>query len=215
MPADLSEVLAEIAASGVMRSNKHEVMITSPIGLLRTTARASASSTSRVLRLYGESASVPGLGVLTHDVRRYGYGPTEKKPVSPVFPDWSVSFRVDGSGYVFDFFRQWMRLILGFETSTVDGTGDWNDRIGSQGFYPNELAYKDDYAVPITVKTFDDLGKELVTVTLRDAYPCLVGEIGQDWSRTNDYAKLPVTFTYFDWFSHAPGARPEETSSSK
>lgn len=210
----LAELTAEINGTGIHRTNKFEIEIPLPNGLLATTEGADLLATARVLRLYGESASIPGLATMTHDVRRYGYGPTEKKPVAPVFQDWTVTFRVDANGYIVDFFRQWQRLILGFETTLPDESADWNSRIGTQGYWPNELAYKSDYAVNAKIRTLLETGPTAIEVTLRELYPIVVGDLQQDWSRPNEYAKLAVSFTYFDWFSSKTAALPPATGNA-
>ena len=207
MTFSVDKVKAEIRSSGVLRSNKFDVTIPVPRGLVGTPTSESILATGRVISLYGESAQIPGVAALTHDVRRYGYGPTEKKPVGPLFTDWPVVFRSDASGEVHDFFRQWVRLILNQEVGGPQGTGTFGSVTGPiQGQRVNELAYKEDYAVDAAVTAYADNGSASIVVILRDCYPIHVGDAITDWSRANDYLRFPVTFTYFDWSSASPGA---------
>lgn len=212
MPFKPSELSAEIKARGILKTNKFDIVITTPRGL---TTFPSMSESGRLLTLYGESAAVPGVASLTHDVRRFGYGPTEKKPVHPMFTDWVVTFRVDGSGRIQDFFRQWMRLITNFEMVGPDGNGTIGTRNGPMtGQYVWELAYKNDFATEAVVTAYSDNGAKSISVNIHECWPIYVGDLQFDWSRNNEYARLPVTFTYSSWSSgriQAIGAAPQQS----
>jgi hypothetical protein len=65
----------------------------------------------------------------------------------------------------------------------------------------NELAYKDDYAVDIKISVFKENTEEVIKIVLRQAFPTDIGDIQLNWNDTNDYMRIPVSFTYTDWYT--------------
>jgi hypothetical protein len=63
-----------------------------------------------------------------------------------------------------------------------------------------ELAYKDDYAVDIRISVFKENTEEVIKIVLRQAFPTDIGDIQLNWNDTNDYMRIPVSFTYTDWY---------------
>lgn len=207
MPFNPQKIQAEIAESGIQKTNKFLIQFGIPRGMFNNPLTPNLTGVNRRLELYGESALVPGVALLTQDIRRYGYGPTEKKPVTAMFTDWPVTLRIDGVNEIPDFFRQWIRLQVNFEVGGPESTGTM---AGITGAMPNqrlyEVAYKEDYAVDAQIVTFTDDGNVSNQIRLRGCFPIHMGEVLMDWSRVNDYARLPVTFSYTDWSSTATPA---------
>jgi hypothetical protein len=199
---------------GLLKSNKFDVFITAPKGLLGTPASQQIQNTNGIIELFIEGAPIPGVAALTNDVRRYGYGASEKNAVLPLFIDWPVTVRLDGKGLIHDFFRQWMRMMLNFESAGPDNDGTIHDVRGAlpdQRVY--ETAFKDDYVTDGMITTYADNGDTAVQIRMRDMFPIHIGEVIMDWSRVNDYARLPVTFAYMDWSSTmSPAIHPSNQS---
>jgi hypothetical protein len=208
-------VVAELRNSGLLKSNKFQIQLPSPKGLSGTPVTQRLLSTAGVVDLYAEGAPVPGVAMLTHDIRRYGYGASEKNAVLPIFMDWPTTIRLDGAGFIHDYFRQWMRMINNFELAGADANGtiaSKNGAIAGQRVY--ETAFKDDYVVDGMITTYADDGSTSIQIMMRDLFPVHIGEVTMDWSRTNDYARLPVTFAYTDWSSTAAAAVNPSNQSS-
>lgn len=139
-----------------------------------------------------ESANLPGVSFQASDIRRYGYGPVERKPFAPVFVDTTLSFFCDASGLVQKFFYQWMNGIIKFDEMPYGGRG-------YNGMAPFEVNYKYQYASEILVTTVDESNNDIINVRFRDAYPLFMGDIALGWGDTDSISRLPVTFTYFNW----------------
>ena len=105
------------------------------------------TETARYIELWGESTNIPGIAVNTNTFRRYGYGPTERKPYTPIFVDTNMSFYVDGAGMIQKFFYKWMNGIVKFD-ETINGKGV---KYGSTTLQPFEVNYKDQYATDILI----------------------------------------------------------------
>lgn len=189
---------SSVAKNGVMRNNKFLVRIPMPYGMTfaRTEAKSRLQNTSRLLELWCESANIPGVALAANEIRRYGYGGIEKKPYVSVVNDVNFSFISDGSGEIWAFFQQWARMIVNY-----DMRKGINQQTGMLGQTPFELSYKYQYVSDIDVIVFDETGKEVLTVVLREAYPIFVGDVQLNWGDTNNIARIPVTMTIYDWYN--------------
>jgi hypothetical protein len=200
---NINELNAELARSGVMRNNKFLVEFPMPLSLRNTTGIEQLTDTNRVLSLYCEGANLPGIALLTEDIRRYGYGPNEKKPYAPIFTDVNLTFRGDSNGNVWTFMNAWMKAAVNYEYRT--GMNTTSGPVRNQ--YPSEVGYKFDwdnqegYVTDTTIHVFDDTGAETIKVVLREAFPIFVGDIPLNWSARSDYMRIPVTLSFFDWYN--------------
>jgi hypothetical protein len=198
---NINELAAEVARSGVMRNNKFLVEFPMPLSLQNTTGFAQLMDTNRVLSLYCEGANLPGVALLTEEIRRYGYGPNEKKPYTSIFTDTNLTFRGDSDGNIWSFMNAWMKCAINYEYQT--GMNTLSGPVPNQ--YPHEVGYKLDfannegYATDVMIRVFDDSGIETMRVKLREAFPIFVGDIPLNWSSRSDYIRIPVTLSFFDW----------------
>ena len=191
---------SEIFKTGVLKNNKFFVRMYSPRGFSssgNTDAALLASTTVRFLEFWCESTNLPGVSLSTTEVRRYGYGAMEKKPYVTVTNDVTMSFIGDGKGIIWSYFQNWIKLIVNYDMR--NGITKESGILRNQS--PFELAYKEEYAVDIHISVFDDAGNEIIHVVLRDAYPTFVGDIQLNWGDTNSLMRVPVTFSFFDWYN--------------
>lgn len=170
---------------GLQRSNHFYVTIPNPKIL-------SGDIGPILLPFLTESANLPGVSLATSEIRRYGTGPTEKKPYAPIFTDMQMSFYGDGSGTVHKFFYKWMTGMIKFDNGI-------NGKAGYNGLKPYEVEYKTDYAVDIIITTIDEKERKIMEYKLYEAYPIAIGDIGMSWSETDGFQKIPVTFTFNRW----------------
>lgn len=154
------------------------------------------SAQSQTLSLLCDSASLPGISFATSEIRRYGFGPVEKKPYAPVFVDASMSFISDGYGAVQNIFDQWMKRIVNFTSLPYEGSV--STKIAKQ-INPFEVSYKDDYSTEIFIVTVNDQNDEITTTILNRAYPIFMGDVALSWADTDSFVRIPVTFTYYNW----------------
>lgn len=197
---NISTFRSVVNKSGVMRNNKFLVRIPMPYGMTfaRTGAngRSRLEETARHLEVWCESTNIPGVSLSTNEIRRYGYGNVEKKPYVPVINDVNFSFISDGKGEVWTFFQQWLRMI-----SNYDMRNGIIKPTGVLGQTPFELSYKYQYVSDIELFVFDETGKVVLALVLREAYPIFVGDVQLNWGDTNNIARIPVTMTVYDWYN--------------
>lgn len=144
---------------------------------------------AKTLALRCETASLPGRSIATADMRIYG--PTEKFPYQSVYDDISLTFICTDSMAEKKFFNQWMEII--------NPENNWN------------INYKKNYVMDIEIDQYDNSDTVTHSIKLVDAFPINVNELALDWSTTDTYHKLSVTFAYTYWtkMSQSNGYEPE------
>jgi hypothetical protein len=103
-----------------------------------------------------------------------------------------MSFLGDNSGTVHKFFYKWLNGIVKYDELP-------RGKKGYNGLRPFEVEYKRAYATDITITCVDEVEKKLIEVKLIDAYPIFLDNISLNWSDSDSIAKIPVTFTYYQW----------------
>ena len=178
--------MSQIRKKGVGKRNLFNVFIGAP------TMLAGADSGLN-LQLFAESVNLPGVNFATSDIRRYGVGPTEKKPYAPIFTDITVTFIADGAGDIHKFFYKWMRGIIYFD-SALAGTAGSTSKIG--GLSPYEVNFKDQYRSDLRIYTYNEQNDKIIEMVLYGAYPTAISDIPLSWSENDQMMTITVTFTY-------------------
>ena len=157
------------------------------------------------LEFYADSVDFAGVSLATHNINRYGYGPTEKKPVFPQFQDIMITFYADANADNLTFFQAWLNTIMNFNMSgginSIVTNNQFNtpyDLPGGTNVY--EVAYKDEYAVDGWVTMFDNAENPITTLYMRQMYPIHIPEIKMGWALTQDVMRVTVIFTFMDWY---------------
>lgn len=141
-----------------------------------------------------ESFSMPGVAFATSDIRRYGIGPIERKPYVPIFLDYNINFIGDSDGVIHKFFYFWLNSIINYtQLPSGETTKDIFDK------KPYEVEYKDNYKTDISIYTFNEVQQKAGLITLYNAHPFSLGEIGRNWADENTLVRIPVQFTYSHW----------------
>jgi hypothetical protein len=190
---NINSFLAVMAENGIQRNNKYLVRFPTPNSLLGASNISSGAyiNTSRELEYFCDSALIPGVAMLTHPTLRYGYGTTNKMPFAVQFNDASFTFIGDGSAAIWTLMTQWMNSTIGF--SLIDG-------------FPSkeyELSYRGSYTSDINVIAFNDAGDVTFDIVMREAFPVYVGDMPLNWSDNNSIQRIPVTFSFNDWYNNA------------
>lgn len=197
---NIAGFIAQIGDKGLLKPNKFRFRIPVPAGL-KTNKQFAASyaKTSRDIEYWCESAAIPALVLQLHQVQRYGYGVSNRKPFTPVFNDLPVTFIADADGDTWYFMNDWTKLIVNWDSSKGVNPDTPTSVVNNTGVSTWEVAYWKDYVVDATVDVFNDIGDVIKQITLKDCYPSMVGEIRIDWQDNNNIARIPVTMTFVDW----------------
>eukprot|EP00697_Spironema_sp_BW2_P004560 gnl/Spiro4/16189_TR8705_c0_g1_i1.p2 gnl/Spiro4/16189_TR8705_c0_g1~~gnl/Spiro4/16189_TR8705_c0_g1_i1.p2 ORF type:complete len:215 (-),score=52.10 gnl/Spiro4/16189_TR8705_c0_g1_i1:443-1087(-) len=192
MSFNINEFLSVVGEKGFLKANKFRVFLPVPKGLRNATNFTNYTATSADFQYWCEGAAVPASTLQLHQVQRYGYGQTNRKPFNQVNQDMPLTLLADAEGDNWNFLMDWTNLISSWSRSQGFRTS------GANATY--EIAYKADYVVDATIEVFNDIGDVVKTITLIDAYPSMIGELRMDWQDNNNIQRLPVTLTFFDWF---------------
>lgn len=168
--------------AGLLKPNKFKLEITPP------SVMSSYKNIANSMTYFADGASIPGIQISTHEYRRFGYGPFERKPYAPTFTDLNINVLADAEGKNYNFWYKWFSSITHFE---YDKT-----RTDSNLF---ELEYKDNYATTVKVTVYDDFGKEKIKLSMIEAYPTYIENVNLRWGDTNNLMGFPLTLTFFTW----------------
>ena len=170
---------------------------------------------NRRLMFLCSSANLPGVQILTSDYRRQGYGTFDRRPFGVQVTDIPLTFMLDNRGFVLKFFNQWANAIVNFDLRN----GELGENRLGQALY--EIGYRDDYETKITITTLtgtqdpnqesglgndqgdrtlsdslDGMGVKIVQYELQEAFPIQIGDTSVAWNAENQFATLPVQFTF-------------------
>lgn len=205
---DVTEILAEVADRGILRPCRFSLSCGLPPALSGLQGQLQGGDliqgigSTDTISLWCEQAVIPGAALEVQPVRRYGYGPVERKPFGVQYADAQVVMRADAQGMIYQFIHAWMCCALHYNY----GDPTMTSRSGAvAGQHPYEVSYKDDYAQPVNITQYDESANPIIQVTLREAYPIFVGDAPVAWNARGDYSRFPVTFTYLSWFTTPRG----------
>jgi hypothetical protein len=179
-------------AGGVIKNNKFRLVITPPYILTAQTQKSEALKTildgNRYIEFFCYAASIPGVALNTHEVRRYGYGPAEKRPYNASFRDITLSLYFDNRRRNYDFLQLWIESI--FNT---------DPRAGIDNIFITD--YKENYASTLELYVYDDGGVLTAKYVMTEAFPIQIGDMPVSWADTNNLLKIPVTFTFYTFYN--------------
>jgi hypothetical protein len=185
-----------IEQKGLHKNNKFLVYFPVPqFMMLGSQGRSQGfTDTNRTMHFWCDSATLPGVQLSLRQVIRYGYGPVEKKPFAPVFNDVTFTVMQDGSNKNWSYLHAWMSTVVLWDARQgINGSRE-------QQIKPFEVFYKEDYKVDMTVIAFNDMGNPTTKIIFREAYPFTMGDLPLNWADNNTIMRIPVSFTFHDWF---------------
>jgi len=154
---------------------------------------------TRFMEFFCNTADLPGVGLATRNVTRYGYGAFEKKPVFPIFNDVMLTFITDAGATNLQYFQQWIASTVNYK---------FNNTIVSSpsalGYDVYEVTYKEQYAVDAELTLFDDNDNAVYTVAMRDFFPCMIPETKLAWETVNQFMTIVVMFCFTDMYFVRP-----------
>jgi hypothetical protein len=155
----------------------------------------SAGITSETLSLRCEGAELPGRSFAIAENKIYGT--VDRYAYQAVYNDLTLNFIVSDTMQERFVFDMWMEQIQDSNT--------WN------------FNYKNNYISDIIITQYDNANRKVYDITLKDAFPSNVNQLGLDWANADGYHKLDVTFSYDYWDAklytqNIPGSGPNKAS---
>ena len=170
---------SQINVSGMSKTNRFEVQIVPPPAL------SSKLDNARLVSLFCDISSLPGMSITTKGQRIYGAA--YQRPISSEFGGESISmtFYVDNKFDVKYFFDSWMFSIVNPNSFNV--------------------MYQQEYVTPIKITQLNENDEDQYSIFLEDAFPRSMNMMDLNMSSTNQVHKLTVNFSYRRWFSAQSG----------
>lgn len=205
---NINEFLQNVAnRGGLARTNLFAVEM--PLPPIFQQAGSSYANMAKDLHFYCMATELPGLSLETVDIRRYGYGPTEKNPYNAKFADLDLIFLGDQIGGVYTYFQEYLKAIVntdsrqGFNQATgieYDGLPPGGSIQGNQ--FPYELNYKQTYCVDMNINLYEPTGviADAYQLTIQQAFPILMDDVQLSWDDNNSFMKIPIKFAFFDYY---------------
>lgn len=136
---------------------------------------------TRYLSLQCEGAELPGVSLLTQDVKIYG--PIYKVPYQKQYNDLTLNFIATNDFYERKLFDKWIECIMPNDTNNLRfPKGD------NSGSYSG-------YMTDITIIQFDEFIKQIYAVKIIDAFPISVAPMTLSWS-DDSFHRVSVQFAY-------------------
>jgi hypothetical protein len=179
------------------RTNQFHLLLNTPPGLL--SGGSKFANINKKITFDIEKATMPGVSIVTDDIRRYGYGYFDRKPYATDFAEIDALIRSDSEGFNYSFFQSWMKLIINFDVQ--NSMSDFSNGLGTNAgsSIPYEVSYKKDYSTTAQFVNYNEDAAPSVVIEMRNLFPIYLGEVQYDWGDNNNIVKFPVKFTYSDW----------------
>ena len=191
MSFNISEFSSQVNKRGVAKGNLFVAQIT--LGKTGSTIQRNLSDqiSTKELRFYCRSVSLPEVAIGTTPVRTRTTGPSEQRPSTFEYSPLPTVFMVDSDFAVLKFFHRWMQEIVNYDLDAGYASETPDGRI------PYEFGYKDDYVCTLEITVYsDNLEGKFYTYKFSNAYPISVGSIEAAWENSAEVMTLPVSFAY-------------------
>jgi len=191
----IENFLAQVKNDGLMRNSRFTVDFNLPT--IFGNKGLPGIGNIKKIRLFCESAGIPGVGLATTQARTFGE--FREMPHEKLFQNTVLSFYVDNSMQIKEMFDSWILNIQ-----------DPNNRT---------FSYYNDYVTDLKIRVGDVANQSRYAVVLREAYPQTIAPLQMSLSG-RDVLKLDVTFIYRNWVGFADkgdldGSTPVATPSPK
>lgn len=195
---NISAFMANVAERGLISTSKFMAYFPLPPGMLNRDNTAAYSEVAREINMWCDGASIPGVFSQGPEIRQSGYGPTEKRAISAVFPDVDLTFIVDASSRNWHLFRSWMNLKHNYDGAK--GLYQSTSFAGRNPMSYGEIAFPEDYLTNVIISQFSDDGTEQSRVILRDAHPVAVSPMKLSWKDDQQIGRFSATIAMTDWY---------------
>ena len=193
----LHSFISEVKNGGLMKLSHFAVSISMPLDknnrALIQGNFASAASLRKYI-MFCDGVNLPGTSLSSVDVT--AYGETRESPTQRIYDPVSLSFYVDIDMNIKKFFDSWINSII-------------NPITRNHNYYKN-------YTTNVDILVYDSEHNEKYKVTLHEAYPKSVSDIGLSYSGEG-LMKLAVSlqYRYYTIFNYGTNDKIESAENAK
>ena len=146
----------------------------------------------RTLSFFCDAVNMPGATTMMSEFKKQGYGTFDRRPVSLIMPDLTLSIMLDSRGNNLGFFQQWMTEVQNINISQGQQTE-------VNGAAPFQVRYRGNYISTIMITTFDMAGTPITKMTAYECFPSVLGDVALGWNQTDEIARVSVNFQIRSW----------------
>jgi len=169
-PSNISELIANLRATGLAYSNRYEVIVPYPKQYPNQNPQD-----QKQLCVRCDSVSVPGRSFSTVPYRYYG--PARNMPYEPIYSgEMNISVILSEDMRERNFFEIWMDLIC------------------SKANY--KFGYYDDYVSTLTVTALNKSDQPTYQFVIEEVYPKSIGDIQMGYDKDNDFLRQDITLCF-------------------
>lgn len=192
MGFNLNNFKSNISGYGYLKPHAFEVALSIPPILQNKklesydgTEKSLFNVTNDILRYRIDQVKIPGVSLLSAEVQRFGFGPTQKIPFNSYYHDTTFSILLDKKADLLHFWYDWMRTIFEFNGS------ESGIRI------PKYVSkYKSEYTSTMQIFLYDQVGNIVKKINLYEAFPSSLLEMPLAWNDKGDLVRLATSITY-------------------
>ena len=155
----------------------------------------------RTIAFFCDAVNLPGATTMMSEFKKQGYGTFDRRPVTLLMPDMTLSIMLDSKGQNLRFFQEWMLAVQNINLSQGQNTD-------VDGASPFEVRYRNKYITSIKVTTFDAAGTPTSVLNARECFPSVLGDVSLGWNQTDEIARVSVNFQIRSWDIEALEATP-------
>lgn len=204
MPFNISDFQAQVADRGLLPGNKFQITFNLPPAFDRSEADFSHyDSMIHDVGMWIDATSLPGIIMQTNQLRRYGYGATEKRPIVPAFGDVTLRVIADGAGMTWELFRRWMQKVNNSDSQAGmfrDSGLVTTEQAATIPMQAYESSYPTDYTTEVVLSVYNAVGGEQKRVIMTEAYPSALSDVAIGWDNNNTLTRFTVNLAIQDWF---------------
>lgn len=180
---NIGSFVNNLGTAGTLPTNKYVVQMSGQL-IGGGAAIAGVSSISQLIALRAESVHVPGFALTGESNNRYGIGPRQRFPSNINFTESTITFLDDGNNNIWKFLYGWANNIIQFSGQVTP---------------TYRLGYKSQYAQTITIYILDNMGNNITTIDLLEAFPISVNGINLSWADNNNLMRITASFSFTRW----------------
>ena len=171
--SSLSNFIARVKKNGLLQASHFYIVI----------PNFAQKGDSRDLLMFCDTADLPGINLMTTEIRQFGELTT--LPHAPMYQPIQLSFICDQTMAVKTSLLAWLNSVFDRENRFFN--------------------YYEQYTKNVEIYITDKNGRDVYKVTLNEAYPTAIGNIQLDYAN-EQIIKIPVTIAY-KWWKAEPYAR--------
>lgn len=146
---------------------------------------------ARILSLLCDSTVLPGKSLQVQEYRPQGFGKVSKMPYDIAHDPLTMSFMLDNNHRVMNFMQYWFQEIMNTGSDFEGNSSTFKNRTAY------ELNYKKSYATTMLIHFFSSYDENsFIQYEFHDVYPMQLGGVQLGWDQTDQFARLPVEFSY-------------------